>query len=722
MEKSRLINAKLLALKLFLIAIGVYFFIAFLPFPSPIRIGLDPSWQYAISQAAEDGLIFGKDIIFTYGPLGYLVAGVPLERNFWLITAFRLLVYFSLYTIAIIKILTLRTHLQKILLTLSLLLPFLLRFSTDYQILFAFIIILSFEEPLKKSIHLWSLGFGAFAGFCLLTKFTLGIGILGSLILFLVGNLYTSIKSKLNITTSCFALINSLLAAISVSFILLAPDYYLLNLTKILACLALAILAGILSYVIQQKKNSQRAQDNVNETSKQETPLNRLKVRISSWWIFYLVYSGCLIGVIVYSYPSLTEYIANSWEISSGYSSAMSSVGPRRVVLVAISELLLILALLILVIKERKLGFGLALFLTLFLGFKHGFVRQDGHILIFVSLTSFLVAICLSKLKTNRFKKLAYFLNLYVLTLALLFPTLQRLSVKPIDSLRPALVANKLTSIFNLNSLEARISAETDANLAQVKLPKNVINFVKDSSIDIIPWEISLVAANQLNWKPRPIFQSYSAYTTQLDNINLESFSKDPRDYLLYEFASIDGRHPFFDEPKTFAYVFCNYNPSSQVPDFISNPAQAQESLKLLLLEKQSSSRCLANPGGEKLSVSWRKPISINLEQDNSFMTAHIQLNYSIIGKLYKVLYRVPPVMMQVNYQDGTRRQYRIIPENSSNGVFVSHLPRNDEEVLAFFRGELPAPVESFSFRSSHPWVFKPTVEINFSPVSLIKN
>lgn len=254
MKNNRLRKAKFLALNLFLIAIGIYFFIAFLPFPGPIRIGLDPSWSYAISKAAEDGMIFGKEIIFTFGPLGYLFKGVPLERNFWPITAFRLLVYFSAYTIAIIKILTLRTNLEKILLTLSLLIALILRITSDYQILFAFIIILSFEELLKKSIRLWSLGLGAFAGFCLLTKFTLGIGVLGSLILFLLGNLYTSIKSKLNITTSCFALINALIAAISVSFILLAPDYYLPNVIKILTCLVLAILASIIYNFIQRKK------------------------------------------------------------------------------------------------------------------------------------------------------------------------------------------------------------------------------------------------------------------------------------------------------------------------------------------------------------------------------------------------------------------------------------------------------------------------------------
>ncbi|MBE9259370.1 hypothetical protein, partial [Dolichospermum sp. LEGE 00246] len=53
----------------------IYVFIASLPLPSPIQMGLDPSWSYAISQANQKQLIFGKEIIFTYGPLGYLITG-----------------------------------------------------------------------------------------------------------------------------------------------------------------------------------------------------------------------------------------------------------------------------------------------------------------------------------------------------------------------------------------------------------------------------------------------------------------------------------------------------------------------------------------------------------------------------------------------------------------------------------------------------------------------
>lgn len=37
-------------------------------------MGIDPSWMYALNRfAAEGGYIFGKDVVFTYGPLGFLV-------------------------------------------------------------------------------------------------------------------------------------------------------------------------------------------------------------------------------------------------------------------------------------------------------------------------------------------------------------------------------------------------------------------------------------------------------------------------------------------------------------------------------------------------------------------------------------------------------------------------------------------------------------------------
>jgi hypothetical protein len=53
--------------------------IYFIPFPiffAP-STGLDPSWRISLNMAIDKGLIFGKDIVFTYGPLGYLETRIP---------------------------------------------------------------------------------------------------------------------------------------------------------------------------------------------------------------------------------------------------------------------------------------------------------------------------------------------------------------------------------------------------------------------------------------------------------------------------------------------------------------------------------------------------------------------------------------------------------------------------------------------------------------------
>ena len=37
-----------------------------------IEPGLDASWTYGINLAANQGLVFGRDTVLTYGPFGYL--------------------------------------------------------------------------------------------------------------------------------------------------------------------------------------------------------------------------------------------------------------------------------------------------------------------------------------------------------------------------------------------------------------------------------------------------------------------------------------------------------------------------------------------------------------------------------------------------------------------------------------------------------------------------
>ncbi|AEE13958.1 hypothetical protein Thena_0311 [Thermodesulfobium narugense DSM 14796] len=59
-------------------AFVILFFFTFYIIIVPFGSGLDPSWQFAMNYAFEHRLIFGKDIIFTYGPLGFLATPGPM--------------------------------------------------------------------------------------------------------------------------------------------------------------------------------------------------------------------------------------------------------------------------------------------------------------------------------------------------------------------------------------------------------------------------------------------------------------------------------------------------------------------------------------------------------------------------------------------------------------------------------------------------------------------
>jgi hypothetical protein len=60
-------------LKAALLALAVLFLLPF-RFCEPPLQGLDPSWRLALHLAVQQGMTFGRDIAFTYGPLGFLSA------------------------------------------------------------------------------------------------------------------------------------------------------------------------------------------------------------------------------------------------------------------------------------------------------------------------------------------------------------------------------------------------------------------------------------------------------------------------------------------------------------------------------------------------------------------------------------------------------------------------------------------------------------------------
>ncbi len=691
----------------------IVFFIAFLPPSAPTVLGLDPSWQYAISKTAEDNLIFGKDIVFTYGPFGYLIHGATFKGNFWQIIIFHWIIQFCFFTIILIKIFTLKNQTKKILLALSLSIiiyfikiNFWIGLLVDYQILYIFITIFTFENIWKKyPIQLSSL-MAIFSGFCILTKFSLGIYTIGFLFLFNLVNVYQSInlKSTREIIINLTAITIIIPIFVSSAWLGLVPSQFLESLTKISINIIISFLIIWTIFLLINKNQNRWIK--MNKTLTNSWFMNLSDQRLLILIAFYLIYSLLTIYTIFFtSSASLIDYIYNSLQISSGYSSAMSVIGNSKELIIGLSNCGIIIGLLFLLAKNGYLNLSVGLLFITWIAFKHGFIRHDGsHYLLFAQTILFIIFLCLTKIKGILQWKISFCLYLYIMVNCMV--TLNSYSDLT-DSIFTRLKNNWYT-ISNISAFESNMEKYSSEVLSKSQFSQNVTELIGNQTIDIIPWDISIAPANNLNWKPRPIFQSYSTYTSYLDNLNFQNFVDNPRDYIIYTFIAIDARHPFFDEPKTFSFVHCNYIPVEVIEgDFkpVFTP--------IFLLKKQVNNGCSSIDMKSTMTTKWNRIEQLK-NSNNSLMKAEIKIKYSLWGKFYKTIFRTPPVIVKVQYADDSEKEYRIIPENTNNGIIFSHLPRDNKEALAFFYGDKNAQVKSFSFVNKNNLLYKPNIDIQF--------
>ena len=60
-------------------------------------------------------------------------------------------------------------------------------------------------------------------------------------------------------------------------------------------------------------------------------------------------------------------------------------------------------------------------------------------------------------------------------------------------------------------------------------------------------------------------------------------------------------------------------------------------------------SRCLPDSLGEISSIPWNNAYSIEVG-NGKIIRAKVKFQYSLLGKIYKTLFRSPPVMMKISY------------------------------------------------------------------------
>ncbi|TVR05286.1 MAG: hypothetical protein EA395_15875 [Phormidium sp. GEM2.Bin31] len=678
----------------------------------PVFPGVD-SWTYALSYLPRRDISFGRDVIYTYGPFGYLVSGSLLPENYQQVTGFKVMVHTLFLGLAAVQFWRIKSLGGRLFFVLSLLGAYHSLVALDYLLVLGYLLVLSWFPPLRgrKGLAIAVL-LGSWAGFSALVKFTAGAMTFGAWLMYWLGHLYPLYHSKQRgqrLQEALVILVTATGSAMAVTFVGLHGDMG----EGVLRLLPSAAIALVWGWGTQRYLKGKPRWSNFRPSL--------------GWFSSLAVFAITLTGVVLMTQrPSMLGFVLGSLQVSSGYSSAMSLIGPSAELGLAIAMVVILLTLFVRSVTGRSLGLFLALTFILWIVLKHGFVRQDAHVFMFFFVTPFLLSVAQqqrSRRPTGRLAGVVMLLMLAIMGVYWQFPGVfghPKIGWNLSQIHQPQRVLNRL-AYLDSSQVFAEVQVATNHMLSPLRLSDEVRAYLDEKPVDVIPWELALMPANDLNWQPRRTLQSYTAYTTHLDTWTAEGLREQPPAAILYDFIDLDGRHPFVSEPATLFEVFSQYQLSPQFPEFI--PTELYPNL--MLLEPRSQPRpWLESPEGERRSLSWNEPMTLP-QMQGQMLRGAIAIKESFLGKIIKTLLRAAPVRMRVTYEDGSDGVYRILPTTSENGVILSHLPRSAEEGLAFWQGlelpnlPLPAAVESIAFETDNPLIYRSQIEVTLTSLAL---
>jgi hypothetical protein len=369
---------------------------------------------------------------------------------------------------------------------------------------------------------------------------------------------------------------------------------------------------------------------------------------------------------------ALPEFIIHSFQLSMGFSEAMSSEGNIKEVYLFLAISLIQLSYVVLnkhhPQKERVLLITV-LFIYLFIAFKAGFTRHVGHA--YVAGTALLFSGLIISLTYRLMPKIAL---IAISLLGCVYINGQHTTISLTHNIR-ATLTSAFHGIYNRYQDRTWPSDNYQTLMTyiatQVGLPR-----LKESS-DIYSYhQVALIASGN-HWAPRPIFQSYSVFTDTLAKLNQQSLQRNPPDYLFFRVQPIDNKFPAMEDGPSWRTIMENYRPVDQIHDYlILKRKPHQDTHKTPLTAAKSETHWL----GE----------TVRLPSKPSRLYANIVVKSGILGRLWSLFYHPSQLAIHLTLNDGSQRTFRLSANMAKAEFLLSPLVESSADFgLLFFDSSL---------------------------------
>ncbi len=384
-----------------------------------------------------------------------------------------------------------------------------------------------------------------------------------------------------------------------------------------------------------------------------------LAVLLASMYLLWIVMYGSLLGFV--------DYCVGMFHLAGDNSAAAAYHPQNNWLLVAP---FLVVAALLPFFQKTKEGktFGLLFILSFFAAWKYGMAREDYfHVRTYLF---FLLVSMILFVVYNR-KKLLVNIPLIVVPAVLFMLNMKNVENPEPLSFHYSGIGNFVKFVLSYSEIKGNSEKQNLKNIESNRLPDEIRRKIADSTVDIYPWDYTIVAANNLNWRARPVIQSYAAYTSWLDGKNAAHFgSNNAPEYFIFDLnkitydtngkklESIDNRYLLNDEPQTMLEIIRNYE-------------RVYSDKNFLVFRKRTSAFKIHSKETKLQTAKWHEWIAVP-DSASSFTRLKLQLKKSFTGKLKSMLYKDELYYMYYKTSDGQTLKYRIVPQNATDGIWVA--------------------------------------------------
>ena len=217
-----------------------------------------------------------------------------------------------------------------------------------------------------------------------------------------------------------------------------------------------------------------------------------------------------------------------------------------------------------------------------------------------------------------------------------------------------------------LSTHESQLAKIRDAN----PIPK------VDGSVDVFPSKLIVAFAHGLDTRPRPLLQSYAAFTPALIERDARHFRGDTApNHVLISVGEIDGRLSTMEDSRGWFELLSRYELKGSTGDLLR---LSRRDRPRLLLTAEPTVRTVVK-FGEQIVV----PAS-----SSGLIWCRIRIKPAAVGRLASVLYRLPELRLRTTESPtgGSQRDFRLLPGSAEAGFLLEPLVESREDLIRLWQ------------------------------------